>query len=317
MAAASQSTPLYASAGYAQSFAEWMQPVPLPRAGGHLLARAWQATGWDLMAPYPLLQVANWQALEEDLAGLDPRYASLVGVTDSLADVTEAQLQALFPALCRPFKQHQIVDLQNEPASHFSKHHQRYARAAAKVVEVEELPSPVEVLDTWCALYDELIRRHEITGLTRFSRESFAVLLGQPGCRAFAARHRESGEIVGMILMADAGIDTHYHLGAYSPAGYEAKASFALFDAIIARYAQEGFRFLNLGGGAGFKDDPNDGLAQFKRGWATIQRPSYLIGRIINHAYYENWSNSADALDSAYFPAYRDPHLRPSFSDRS
>ncbi|KAF0096159.1 MAG: hypothetical protein E1N59_126 [Puniceicoccaceae bacterium 5H] len=309
MSATSYPPHLYRSSGYAQSFGEWMHPVDLPRAGGYLLARQWQALGWDLMAPYPLLSLRKWQYLSTDLANLGESYTSLVAVVDPLADTTPEQLSSTFSDLCRPFKQHHLVDLQAEPTRHFSSHHRRYAKAAAKAVHVEELSIPCDYLDDWCALYDILIQRHEIGGLTRFSRASFSVLLSLPGCRAFAARSHASGQIVGMILMADAEGDTHYHLGAYNAEGYASKASFALFATIINQYARKGYRYLNLGGGAGFRDDPEDGLARFKQGWASFSRPTYLVGKILHRPRYQLWQNSADALESGFFPAYRDPSL--------
>ena len=129
-------------------------------------------------------------------------------------------------------------------------------------------------LDTWCSLYSELIDRHRITGIGRFSRRAFAAQLEVPGLVAFRAVD-EDGATVGMVLWYVQGPVGYYHLAAYSPRGYEEKASYALFWAGAERLRGR-LRWLSLGAGAGATCDGSDGLTRFKKGWTR------LVGRSIS-----------------------------------
>ena len=71
---------------------------------------------------------------------------------------------------------------------------------------VEELAEPVKFLETWCGLYDELIRRHGLKGMSRFSREAFELQFAVPGLIAFRAVDDE-GDTVGMLLLVPTGGD--------------------------------------------------------------------------------------------------------------
>ena len=57
----------------------------------------------------------------------------------------------------------------------------------------------------------------------------------------------------------------YYHLGAFSPLGYELRSSFALFSFAINYFADSGLRWLDLGAGARVKGSETDGgLSRFK-----------------------------------------------------
>jgi hypothetical protein len=62
---------------------------------------------------------------------------------------------------------------------------------------------------------------------------------------------------------------------------------------------------MDLGGGAGFGDDSNDGLSKFKRGWSNAERAVYLCGRIFDQAAYDSLAQQRTIGTTAYFPAYR------------
>ena len=50
-------------------------------------------------------------------------------------------------------------------------------------------------------------------------------------------------------------------------------------------------------------DDPDDGLAQFKRGFANAETVAYLCGAVLDHGRYAELV--AGQPETAYFPAYR------------
>jgi len=129
-------------------------------------------------------------------------------------------------------------------------------------------------------LYSTLVERHHIKGLAAFSRASFIKQSGA-GIVVFRAVHNEA--TVGMLLWYVQGNRAYYHLGAYSPRGYELGASFALFDSAIRYFAGHELEWLNLGGSAGVTAGES-GLDRFKRGWSTEVRPAYFCGRVLDRA---------------------------------
>ncbi len=104
----------------------------------------------------------------------------------------------------------------------------------------------------------------------------------------------------------------YYHLAAYSPRGYELKASFALFWHAHEVFAREGVRWLALGAGAGIDNDELDGLTRFKSGWATVTRTAYLCGRIFDEQAYAALAGSANSHDETFFSRLPPPADRSS-----
>lgn len=148
-------------------------------------------------------------------------------VTDPFGEFEPEDLAACFRAICRPFKSHAVVDLQKDPRSFVSSHHRRNVKKALRSVDVEVCERPVDHLEEWCRLYQNLLARHHIRGMATFSREVFRDQLQVPGIIALRTRRRD--ETVGMLLWyleRDVG---YYHLGAYTDEGYRLRASYGLF----------------------------------------------------------------------------------------
>ncbi len=294
----------YPSPAYAASLAEFGEPLALPDSGGWLLRRPIGRTGQlDAMGPYPLFSCEDWSALPCDMDRLaaESNLLSVVLVADPFCPLSANTLAETFPDLCRPFKEHHVIDLAEAPDDFIDRHHARNVRYAARRVDVQRCPPPARYLDDWCELYACLVERHGIRGMARFSRESFTAQFDVPGLVAFRAIAGDA--TVGMALWYAQGDRAYYHLGAYSEAGYNAKASFALFAEAIEHFRGEGLRWLGLGAGAGASGQGNDGLNRFKRGWANGVRPAYLCGRVLNRPAYDALSGPAAR---SYFPAYRE-----------
>jgi hypothetical protein len=298
----------------------------LPRSGAWIIERAvgGDVPARDAMGSYPLLCCPRWGALAADLdelgaagggAGNDDALVSLVAVTDPFGEHTPADLRAAFVDHVAPFKDHLVADLSRPLAGFVSAHHRRYARAAARGLDVERCADPTLRLHDWCALYDVLVARHGITGVAAFSRASFAAQLQVPGVEVFRAA--VAGETVGMLIWYRQEEVAYYHLAAYSERGYAARASFALFWASFEHFAAQGVRWLSLGAGAGLGAAPTaaaagsgsgsdeDGLVRFKRGWATGTRPTYLCGRILRPRLYAELVRARGVRPTSFFPAYR------------
>ncbi len=294
----------YLSPLYAESLAEFGTPLYLPRSGGWLLVRPIpESAEHDAIGCYPLFNCRNWPALDSDLDGLEAQAVAVSLVVDPFSGVDATQLRGWFPDVCRPFKEHAVVDFGRDWRQAVCRHHRRNVRAAARRVEVERCGDPSAWLETWIKLYEHLIGRHGLCGIARFSRASFSRQLCVPGIAAFRAV--VATETVGMVLWYVADTVAYYHLGAFSPLGYASRAAFALFDMALGDLAGRGVHWAALGSGPGWQATSDDGLTRFKNGWANDRRTAWFCGRILASAKYQRLT-AARKLDAAeYFPKYR------------
>jgi hypothetical protein len=294
----------YAAAEYAESLMEFGTPRLLPRSGGWVLERLVPGSSYrDATGCYPMFSCRDWPQLNADLAEIGSDLVSLSLVTDPFGDYDLARLNQSFPDLVVPFKQHFVTDLDRDPETFLNSHHRRNVRKALRNVRVESCETPSAFLDDWCRLYRNLIDRHEVSGLSAFSRLAFEKQLKVPGIEA--VRAVEGGVTVGMLLWYIERKVAYYHLGAYSERGYDLNASFALFRYSIDYFATRKLAWLNLGGHAGVGANEESGLGRFKRGWSTDTRTAYLCGRIFDRERYEQMTRAGNAGPTKYFPAYR------------
>lgn len=293
----------YLSAEYAESLREFGDPVRLPRSGGWILRRRIPGTGFDdAMGIYPFMSCSDWTGLADDVADLARRdFVSLTLVTDPFSTLDSRSLSTIFPDRMIHFKNHHVNDLEDAGLGAVSSRNLRYARRASDSVSIECVPHPPSVVEEWIALYDHLIRRHEITDLRAFSPDSHRAQATVPG--AVYMRAAIDGEAVGMhIWYVQDGV-AHSHLTALNDRGYDVRAAYALKAEAIRTFTGEVKWLNNAGGGGG--PEANDGLTRFKRRWSSSTRPSYLCGRIFDETAYRALTTAAGAENSTYFPAYR------------
>lgn len=295
----------YLHHSYAESLAEFGAPCILPKSGGWILKRRIPSfSSHDATGCYPLFACQDWSQLYADLEEIRGELVSLAIVTDPFGEYDSDYLRRCFKDVAIPYKEHFVVDLSRFDESFASRRHRGYARRALKELSVEKCDEPTEQIDDWSGLYDNLIARHGIRGISAFSREAFGKQLRVPGIVAFRAMHKEI--TVGMTLWYARGSYGYYHLGAYSDTGYQLRASYALFWSAIRYFAAGGFQWLNLGAGAGVNGNKTNGLSQFKRGWATGTRTAYFCGRIFDRDKYRDITKAKGISSTGYFPAYRD-----------
>ena len=294
----------YLHKSYADSFAEFAEPVQLEGSGGWLLQRTVpQNTYRDAMGCYPLFLCRNWDKLSEDLADREEQWVSAAVVPDPFGEYDMSLLHRAFPDLVTPFKEHFIVDLAQITLGSINKHHRYYARRALRDVTVSPVEKPFDYLDDWTALYSNLVERHQITGIRAFSRNAFKLQMETPGLVMLRAEHE--GITVGAHLWFRHENVATSHLAAFSAKGYELNASYALYWRAVEYFADTNARWLNIGAGAGTESNVNDGLSRFKRGWATGTRKAYFCGRILNRARYTVLSGTCQVMEGDYFPLYR------------
>ena len=293
----------YLHEAYAASLAEFGEPRTLPRSGGRVLIRAVPGTPHrDGLGCYPVFACADWEGLEADLEELGSDLLCVSLVTDPFGAFGGLEfLRRCFRDVARPFKNHFVVDLARDPGALVAARHRRQVRRGLRAVTVEVSADPLRFADEWLALYTVLVARHRIRGIPAFSPRALVAQLTVPGLTMLRAAHEEV--CVGMTLWYTQGEVAYYHLGAYSPAGYGLRASFALFWFALEHFAGRGLRWLSLGAGAGVEGAALDGLSEFKRGWASGTRPVYFCGRIFDRAAYAEMTR--EGPDTGYFPAYR------------
>jgi hypothetical protein len=289
---------------YAFSLQEFGQPKELSFCGGWMLERQISGTPYkDAIGCYPLFACGDWLQISHDLEDMRTDLVSVALVADPFGNYDEALLRRNFEDVVIPFKQHFIIDL-SKPLSKFaSKHHIRYAKKALSQLHIEKCENPAQLIDCWVSLYNNLINRHQINGISAFSKTSFLKQLSVPGINVFRAIYED--KTVGMILWYTRNDVGYYHLAAYNSDGYDHRASFALFWFVIEYFADMGLKWLNLGGGAGIANDGTDGLSMFKRGWSTGTRTTYFCGRILNREKYTEITKFRGTVDTDFFPAYR------------
>lgn len=289
---------------YPKSLSEFGEPIELPTCKGWIIKRTITRTSeFDGMGCYPIFACQDWSALKKDLDMLEDQLVSVSLVTDPFGKYNQHDLTKCFKDVAKPYKEHFVVDLQKQPVDFVSTHHQRNVRKALERTNVEICSEPIKYLDEWVTLYANLIKRHNIQGLTKFSRNAFTKQLSIPGITAFRANVAD--KIAGMLLWYIQGNVAYYHLGAYTMDGYQKKVSFALFWSCIEYFSDVGVHWLSLGAGAGIQGK-DDGLTRFKRGWATGTRTAYFCGRVFDYQKYNQILIMKQTQKlTEFFPAYR------------
>ena len=302
---AEASAPGYLSARYAQALREFGVPQRLPLCGGWLLEREIAgARAHDAMGCYPLFFCRDWRLLAADLDELKEQLVSVALVADPFGEYDAALLQTAFD-FARPFKQHFIADLRRDPEEFISRNHRYKALRSLRDARVERCDEPSRYVDEWSGFYDTLIARHKLGGIKAFSLQSFRSQLALPELVMF--RYLTGGVAVGAQLWFVQGEYAYNHLMAMDEAGYEMRAAYGLCYEALRQFrkgAAGPVRLVDLGGGAGW-GEAGEGLAQFKRGWATETRPAYFCGRILQPERYAELSEPRNKITGNYFPAYR------------
>ena len=291
----------YRHPAYARSLSHLGEPLRLPRCGGWVLRRAIGRTAQqDAVGPYPLFTCDNWLLLGQDVRELR-ELVSLTVVADPLAPVGRDDLRKAFCTV-RGFKEHFVVELDRPSAAFVTRHHRRNVRAALSAVEIECCAVPEAHLKEWLRLYRYLVGTRGVKGAAAFPEDSLAIQLRVPGIEAFRAA--ASGQTVGMALWYRQENAGYYHLSACDEQGYRLRASHALMAAALEHFRGQ-VGWLDLGGAAGSRAAPDDGLVRFKRGWATGTRTAYLCGEVLEPAAYRSLVHQTGTAGADYFPKYR------------
>lgn len=288
----------YLAPSYARSFAPAVV-CHLPQSGGWLLHRPIAGTSaFDVIGLYPYLCCRRWDALADDLESLRGGPVSIVAATDPFGDNDPLRLSQAFD-FARPFKEHFVIDTALPLEAHVKRSHRDIARRALRRVDVTVAEQPADWAGDWIRLYDILCARHDITGTRRFAEATLTRQLDVPGAVLFRAALGD--QTIGLDLWYVQDGVAHGHLAAFDAEGYRLRASYAT-KLFMIEYFRHSVAWINLGGTPG----GNEGLADFKRGFASGTRSSWLCGRIFDRAACDRITAARGiAPDTAYFPPYR------------
>jgi hypothetical protein len=262
-------------------------------------------TSFDYAGPYPCLSVPDYSALAGDLSALrDPGGISVVFVTNAFDEADAARaLRGL--TRCAPFKTHHLVRFDTPWRKHLSAHHLRNLRSAGKANLVTRIQAATaEYAAVFWPLYRVLIARHDITGVQALNREIVAAQCVLPGMVAIEVL--DVGEVIAASLWAHDAREAHLHVHAQSERAYALRAGFLLYEAALDHFSGC-VEQVDLGGGAGFADGPEDGLRRFKRGFSNATGRTYLCGEILDADRYRSLSEARGTVASPFFPQYRAP----------
>lgn len=294
----------YLSESYAASFAQMGNIHHLPASEGLAIIRNIPDTPYrDAMGCYPLFSCRHWHQLGADMDSFPEHTVAFSMVTDPLGNFSEAELKSAFPDLCKPFKQHYILDLEKELSGVIASNHVRNAKKALKSLQIERCLQPTDQVDAWNGLYANLIKRHHIKGIAAFSRFAFERQFETPGLIVYQATL--DAELAGMVLFYEMDNAVYYHLAAYTELGYAHRASFGIFYRAIQDFQTRNLKWLNMGGGAGMVDSDDDGLVRFKKGWTNETRTAWLCGKVLHPPAYRMLSKQNPHASDTFFPAYR------------
>ena len=299
-----QQTYGYAHKDYIFSLEEFGKPLFLPKSGGWILRRpVSESAFYDGMGGYPLFSCLQWENLAHDFKTLEHELVSLVLISDVFGAYTEQALKSVFNDLVLPFKTHFIVDLSKPLNDFILAHHRYYGRKAQKEMDIFPATDPQAWLNDWQILYNQLIERYKITGMSTFSPGAFQKQFRVPGLQVFIARSDD--QVLGMQMWFVSDVKAYHHLSAYSKKGYQKRASYGLLWFALNYFQDKGLKYLDLGGVAGL-NNKNDGLSKFKAGWSNEQRWVYLCGKIFDKKKYSELAAQNNSSESTYFPSYRE-----------
>jgi hypothetical protein len=296
----------YAHPAYLQSLAEFGRPIAMPASKSWALMRTIPQTAHhDAIGGYPFFFCGNWNGLAADLEALSTSAVSFSITTDPFAALDPDRLTSIFDVVT-PFKDHFIADLSQPPESFVSRSHQETVRRALRKVDVRVAAEPTSLLVDWIRLFAFLAKRHAISGMRAFSDRAFALQLAVPGMVAFEASDAATGEIIGMDLWYVQDDIAYGHLVAFNERGYALRASYATKWHVLKHFFGK-VRYVHLSAAAGMTSQitADDGLATFKRGWATQIRRNYFCGKVLDRPAYDELVKAFDAKDCTFFPAYR------------
>ncbi len=289
----------YLSRHYADALACDQQVVVLPDSAIPLILRSVETERniCDAAGPYPITPLLTASlSMNDEICMRDHNIASL----SCVSDVFYAPDDISWWDHAVDYKEHYIRQLRENDDYSYTKHHRYEVRRSLRYCEVR-LFTLADYLEQWCALYDRLIERHQMTGVSAFSHAYFSQLAEMPELVCTGAF--DNNQLISAHLWLAYEGYVYSHLAASSDRGYELRAAYPIYDLAIRHFTGKGAHYIDFGGGAG-NTTASQGLIRFKKGFCNETRTNKILGKIIMPERYEELCSSLGRSDH-YFPAYR------------
>lgn len=299
----------YGSAQFAESFNVHGDVFQLSHSGLYVIKRFVYKDKFDLTGVYPFSICKNWSGLVADIEELKNSGAvSLTFVADPFSELELAKASDKCQwSLFKTYKTHFTVDTTVNWQKSLSKNTRRLCRRALEIHQVEMLASSEETAKQFWILHQNLVRKHNISGLGKITLSMLKQQLTCSGTYVFAASVQ--GTIYGAVIVYLLGERAYWYLLASHEKSYTAGTNYALFFATLTWLEKQGIRWVNLGGNSGTNNNITDGLAKFKKKWSNSIFHSSLCGKILNPTSYEELMLlSKTTQEKNFFPAYRSPN---------
>ncbi len=170
-----------------------------------------------------------------------------------------------------------------------------------------------ENLESFIDLYLENMKRVNADESYFFDTDYYYRLLTSSdiNSKLMLCKLNETQEIIAGAIFIKTGNIVQYHLSGLSEDYFELNPIKLIIDEMRIESTNEGFKYLNLGGGRGSKEDS---LFKFKSGFSkdykTFKIWKYIVDENAYRILTENHLGTQlenDDLDIGYFPAYRSP----------
>ena len=295
----------YHTRAYRDSFRPFGPVQTLPESGLHLLRRALPDGRHDLCGLYPYSCAANWAALPDDIDRLRGSGAvALSLVTDPFAEEPAREATKNWE-MQTPFKTHFIVDLAEDWRARRSRNTRYYATRGLALQDTKVRTDPATFAKPFWTLYAAAAERLDMGAMQRMSPQIIADHLALEG--AFLVTAHAGDRLTGAMITVQSGDVAYLHIMGMLPEAARLHTSYALFHTALAHLEDLGCRYVSLGGAAGNNDDPDDGLYQFKKRWATETRRTWLVGCVLDAKAYDALNAQSGTSETGYFPSYRAP----------
>lgn len=271
---------------------------------GLLLKRSISNDLFDLSNVYPFFTNYNNCSLSDLYEkAKESQAVSLVLITDPLNPIY-MDLSTGPDIQIDSFKLHYICNLKNYEFRKLPENHRRNINKSKKE-NLLVIPSIIEDVEKEAKsifdIYQNLVTRHSIKGVTDYSVQQIEKLISVPGTFLFKV-YDSVGHLINASIFYISGEigNIYYHLSCQTEEGYKLNSNFLMMHTAIALFKQLGFNKLELGAGADGKS--SEGLCRFKEGFSTETIKNLIIKIVLRQEIYNKLSENKN---TAFFPAYR------------
>ena len=209
-----------------------------------------------------------------------------------------------------PYKEHYIVDLPSYDFKDLPENHRRnikrYIKEDSEVTLVSRIVTNKHdgIEDYIHNYYQNLVKRHNISGVTDYSKGQIRQLIDVPGAVLFETLYYKSifhiPYTINYSLFYIDGDDVYYHLSAQNDEGYKLASNFVMMHTAITFFKSLGLNKLLLGAVA--DTSAGNGLQRFKKGFSTESRWNHIVKYVVNN---EKYVELSEGKTGDYFPLYR------------